>query len=150
MSTKPSAFQNCSSGPGRAPPPETKAQRVRLLALKGKDALGEAWVIDFKMGFEQRENARHGGEDGDALGLDEINQARSGEAALEMQLGAEDGGNPEAHHLAEDVAERQRVKDAQGMNDAQVLGVGPRAVFNGTDAGEDVAVGENDAFGIAC
>ena len=101
------------------------------------------------MGLEQRQNARHGGQHGDALAADELDEARRGEAALEVQLGAEDGRDPEAHGLAEDMAQRQRVQNAQRMDEPLVAHVGLGAVFNGPHAGQHVAVGDDDAFGVA-
>ena len=101
------------------------------------------------MRLKQGQDAGHGGEDRDALAADELDEARRGEAAFEMELGGEDGRNPEAHGLAEDVAERQRVQNAQRMDEPLVAHVGLGAFFDGPDAGEHIAVREHDAFGVA-
>ena len=101
------------------------------------------------MGLEQRQHARHGGQHGDALAVDQLDEPRSGEAALKVQFGGKDGWHPEAHGLAEDVAQRQRVQYAQRMDEALVAHVGLGAVFDGPYAGQHVAVRDDDAFGVA-
>ena len=42
-----------------------------------------------------------------------------------MDFGGEEWGNPEAHELAEDVAERERVQEAQRRKKARLRVVGP-------------------------
>ncbi len=112
-------------------------------------ALGKTGVCSFKMGFEEGQDAGHGGEDRDPLGADELDEARRRQPALKVKFSLEDGWNPEPHGLAEDVAERQRVQNAQGMDKALVAHIRLGTFFNGTHAGQHVAMGEDDAFGIA-
>ena len=92
------------------------------------------------MGLEQRQDARHGGQHGDALAVDQLDEPRRGEAAFEVQLGGKDGWDPEAHGLAEDVAQRQRVQNAQRMDEPLVAHVGLGAIFDGPHAGQHVAM----------
>ena len=103
----------------------------------------------FQMGLEERQDARHGSQNGDALTADEFDDVRSGQPAFEMQLGAEDRRDPQPHGLAEDVAQRKRVQNAQGMNHPLVAHVGLGAVFDGTHAGQHIAVGQDHAFRFA-
>ena len=101
------------------------------------------------MGLEQGKDPGHRSKDRDALAADGFNEAGCNQAALEVDLGAEDGGNPQAHGLAEDVAERQRVEEAQGVDVFLVAQVGLGSLHDGVDAGEDVAVRVNDALWVA-
>ncbi len=130
----------------KAPP---APQPVELLGLSCSDAFGEAGVRGFKMRLEQRQNARHGGQHGDALGCGSSRScaARPGGSQNAPRRG--EWRNPEAHGLAEDVAQRQRVQNAQRMNEPLIAHVWLGAVFDWADAGQHVAVREHDAFGIA-
>ena len=103
----------------------------------------------FQMRLEQSQHARHRGQNRDALAANEFDEARRGEPALEVQFGFEDGRNPQPHGLAEDMAQRKRVQNAQRMDQPLVAHVGLRAVFNGTDAGQHVAVSDHHALGLA-
>ena len=80
---------------------------------------------------------------------DQLDELRRGQAALKVQLGGEDRWNPQAHGLAEDVAQRQRVQNAQRMNQPLVAHVRLGAVFDGAHAGQHVAVRKHDALGVA-
>ncbi len=106
-------------------------------------------MFGFEVGFEEGEDAGDSGEDGDAFAADGFDEARGVEAGLEVDFGREDGGDPEAHHLAEDVAEGEGVEEAEGVYDALVTHVGLSGEADGFEAGEDVAVGVDDAFGVA-
>ena len=103
----------------------------------------------FQMGLEQRQHPGYGGQHGDALAVDGFNEPLCHQAIFKVQLGGEDGRNPQTHGLAEDVAQRQRVQNAQGMDQPLVAKIGLRAVLDGPHAGQHVAVGDHDAFGIA-
>src|ERR1700679_2045058 len=95
------------------PPPALPAELACGFAARFLDMHRQIRDGGFKMRFEQRKNAWHRSEDGDALALDGFDQARSYEAAFKMDFSAKDGRNPEAHGLPEDVAERQRVEKPQ-------------------------------------
>ena len=119
-----------------APPPEMSAQNLKPkarwmsrkrhqrfqpnlpagMSCEAAMRAASSGIGGLEMGFEQGEDARHRGEDGDALAMDGFNEAGRDEAAIEVDLGAEDGRDPEAHGLAEDVAQRQGVEKAQGMD----------------------------------
>ena len=73
---------------------------------------------------------------------------RAGSSCVgEVEFGGEQWGDPEAHELAEDVAEREGVEEAQGVDQALVAcGTLAISVSMGCEAGEDVAVGVDDAF----
>ena len=101
------------------------------------------------MRFQHSQNARHRGQHRNALAVDLLDQPRRCQPALEMHLGLEKRRNPKAHGLAEDVAQRQRVQNAQRMNQPLVAHVGLGAVFDWDHAGQHIAVRENDAFGVA-
>ena len=78
--------------------------------------------------FKSAMDSGHCGQHGDALAANGFNQARRGEALFKMQLGGEDGWNPEAHGLAKDMAQRQGVQNAQRMRQYSLPAhVGPRA-----------------------
>jgi hypothetical protein len=70
-------------------------------------------------------------------------------SSLEVQLGGKNGWNPQPHGLPENVAQRQRVQNAQGMNQPLIAHIGRRAVLDGSHAGQHVAVSDHDALGIA-
>ena len=101
------------------------------------------------MGLEQGHDPGHSGKNGDALAADGLNEPWRNQAALEVKLGGIDGWNPQAHGLAEDVAQRQRLEDAEGMDQPLVAHVGLGRVLDGSYAGQHVAVGEDDSLGIA-
>ncbi len=65
---------------------------------------GEVGVLGFEMGLEYGEHARHCDQDGDALAVDGVDDAGGGDAVFEVDFGGEDGRDPQAHGLAEDVA----------------------------------------------
>src|SRR6185437_1014313 len=88
-------------------------------------------------------------EHGDTLVADGFNQFWRNEAAFEMNVCAEDGWDPHAHGLTEHVAERQRVQETQRVHDFFIAEIALGGSFDGTDAGQHVAVGVNDALGIA-
>ena len=117
--------------------------------MRASGAFGKFGTGRFQMGLEEGQNARHGSQNGDALGADQFNDVRRGEPALEVQLGPEDGRDPESHGLAEDMAQRQRVQNAQRMNQPLVAHVGLGAIFDGPHAGQHIAVGEDHALGFA-
>ena len=98
-----------------------------------------------QMRAQELQDARDGDEDGDALAADEVGHAGGIELLGEVDFGGEDGGDPEAHELAEDVAEREAVQEAQGMDPALVAAVFCDLVLDGLEGGEDVAVGVDDA-----
>ncbi len=101
------------------------------------------------MRFEQRQHARHGGQHRNALAADGLNQLGRHQATLEMHLGGKDGWDPQPHHLAEDMAQRQGVQKTQGMEGLLIAHVGLRAVGDGLHAGQHVAMGMDDALGVA-
>ena len=86
-------------------------------------------------------------ENRDAFEADAIDQARGFELCLEVDFGGKQRGRPEAHELAEDVAERKAVEKAQRVNEALVAQILLHLALDGIEAGEDVAVGVDDAFG---
>ena len=139
--------RTASSGPGSAPPPEMSAQNLRpkarctsrkrhqrreratpIVPARLLDALGQPGQRGFEVRLQQRVDARHGGQHGDALAADGFNKARRHQAAFKVQLGAEDVRHPQAHGLAEDVAQRQRVQNAQRMDQPLVAQVGLRGL----------------------
>ena len=100
------------------------------------------------MRAQQLQDAWDGDEDGDAFAADEFGHARGFELIAEVEFGGEQRRHPEAHELAEDVAERQGVEEAQRMHPALILEIFCDLVFDGLQAGEDVAMGVDDAFGL--
>ena len=101
-----------------------------------------------QVGAQEMQDAGDGDEDGDALAADEVGHAGGVELIGEVDFGGEEGGDPEAHELAEDVAEGQGVEEAQGMEAAFVAAIFGDLVFDGLEADEDVAVGVDDALGL--
>ena len=84
-------------------------QRHKPLAEPGK--------LRFQMGLQQVQYARHGGQHGDALCADRLNQAPRLQAVFEMNLGGHQRWNPQPHELPEDVTQGQGMQEAQGMKD---------------------------------
>ena len=99
-----------------------------------------------KVRSQQMEHARHGDEDGDAFAVDEVDGALGFELIDEVGFGGEEWGDPEAHELAEDVAEGEGVEETQRVNEALVAAVLCDLVFDGLEAGQDVAVSVDDAL----
>ena len=66
-----------------------------------------------------------------------------------VQLGGEQGRGPQSHELAEDMAEWQRVQDANGVKGLLELEILLHLLLDGSKAREHVAMGVDDAFGIA-
>ena len=130
-----------------SPAPQDRDTGCGSLGTGG--TLGEAGQGGFKMRLEEGQDAGDGCQHRDALPPDGLNQARGYQAAFKVQLGCVDGRNPQAHGLAEDVAQGQRVQDAQRMDQTYIAQVGLRCFFNGPDAGQHIAVGEHDPFGVA-
>jgi hypothetical protein len=56
--------------------------------------------------------------------------------------------NPQAHELPKDVAERQRVQNAQGMNEALVAQILADLLLQGIERGQHIALGVHDALGL--
>jgi hypothetical protein len=125
------------------------ARRRRCLRGRGGDACREAGQRGFQMSLQQGVDAGNGGQHGDAFAANGLDEPGGDEAAFKVQFSAIDGRHPQTHGLAEDVAQGQRVQNAQRMHHALVAEVGLRGSLDGLKAGQHVAVGEDDAFGIA-
>ena len=77
---------------------------------------------------------------------DGLDEALRLEAGFEMDFCAEEWRNPQAHELAEDVAERERVEKMKWVEDALVLQVLLDLGLDGVEAREHVAMGVDDTF----
>ena len=66
-----------------------------------------------------------------------------------MNLRYQQRRNPKPHELAEDVTERQRMQNAQRMNEALVAQVLGYLLFQRIERGQHIAVGVDNAFGFA-
>ncbi len=100
-----------------------------------------------EMGAKEIEGAGDGDEDGDAVEADAIEETRGFELGLQVEFGGEDGWNPETHELSEDVAEREAVEETEGMKGTLVAAIFGDLALDGVEAGENVAMGVDDAFG---
>ena len=130
-------------------PPAPPAEFTRRCGLGGGDARGEPGIGGFEVGLEQGKDAGNGGEDGDAFATDGLNQAGRDQTAFKVDFGAKDGRDPDAHGLAEDVAQREGVKKAQRVDESLIAHVTLRGLLDGFHAGEHVSVGVHDALGVA-
>ena len=75
-------------------------------------------------------------------------QSRRLQAVFKVDLRYQQRRNPQPHKLAEDVAERQRMQNAQRMHQALVAQVLGHLLFQGIERGQHVAVGVHDALGF--
>ena len=123
------------------PPTLPDGESFRLLEVAGER--GEARE---EMRAKQMQDARHGDENGDAFAADEVRHARGFEVFAEVNFGGEQGRCPKSHELTEDVTERHAVQEAQGMDPALVLEVLCHLVFDGLQADENVAMGDDDSL----
>ncbi len=89
----------------------------------------------FQVHLEQRQNPGHGGQHADAFAANRLNQPGRDQFVFEVQLGGKDRRNPQPHGLAEDVAQRQRVQNAEGMDQPLVAQVGLCPLLDGPHAG---------------
>ena len=101
------------------------------------------------MDLEQGNYSGHGGQNGDALFADGLNQSRSNQPAFKVKFGPEDGRNPKTHGLPEYVAQWQRLQDAQGMDQPLVGQIGLGCLLNWPNAGQHISMGKHNALGIA-
>ena len=85
---------------------------------------------------------------GDAVAADQLQQARRLQTAFEMHLRGHQRRNPQSHELPEDMAERQRVQEAQRMHDALVGQIFLHLALDGLKACDHVAMSMDDAFGL--
>ena len=99
------------------------------------------------MGAQQLQRARDRNEDRDAFETEAVDHARGFELGIEVDLGSEQRGRPKAHELAEDVAERKAVEEAQRVEDALVAEILLHLALDRVEAGQDVAMGVDDALG---
>ncbi len=111
----------------------------------GGELRGEIGEGELEMGAQEFEGARHRDEHGDAVKTKVVDDAGGVELGLEVDFGGEQGRGPEAHELAEDVAERQAVEEAQRMKRPLEGEVLLHLALDGVEAGEDVAMGVDDA-----
>src|ERR1700760_2604150 len=114
----------------------------------GPEPVRECWVEACEMTAQQLEHTRDGGEHGDTVSTDELNEARCVEAGLEVDLGGEQWRHPKSHELAKDVRERKGVEKAKGMKWALVAPVSGNLALDGIERSEHIAVGVNNAFGF--
>ena len=126
-----------------APPADAEGEGFGLLELRGegREALEE-------VGAEEVEDAGDGDEDLDAVKGDEVEESGEVEVVGEVEFGGEQGGDPEAHEVAEDVADGKGLEETEGVDEALVATIAGDFGFDGGEAGEDVAVGVDDAFGV--
>ena len=126
--------------------PEAPPAPERRDLLGGVEPVLERRVETREMAAQQLQHARHSGQHGDALVMDELDEARRIQTGFEVDLGGEQGWHPEAHELAEDVRERQGVEEAERVEGALVAAVFGDLALDGVERGEHVAVGVDDAF----
>ncbi len=120
-------------------PPELLAGRGRDERF-GSDA-GEVFLEDF-------EDFGDGDEDGDAPDADVADDFGRVVAALKDNCAPSMGGMKRAMAWPEHMAQREKVQKADGREGAGVLAVFEHLALDGDDVGEDVGVGDNDAFGF--
>ncbi len=98
------------------------------------------------MNTQQLQHARHHSGDGDALAADSIHHMAGDKVVFIMHLCGQQRRNPQAHKLAENVAQRQGVQEAQRMKPAFVAQIFLDLALQNFDAGQNIAVRMNDAF----
>ena len=79
------------------------------------------------MAPQQFQHPGYGGEHGDAVPLDELDEAGRIQPGLEVDLGREERRHPKSHELPEDVRERKGVKEAERMERSLVASVSVRS-----------------------
>ena len=85
----------------------------------------------------------------DPLLVHKPDQAWRLQAVFKMNLRRQQRRNPQAHELPKDVAKRQRMQNAQRVNEALVAQVLADLLFQGIERGQHIAVGVHDAFRLA-
>ena len=85
----------------------------------------------------------------DPLLVHKPHQAWRLQAVFEVDLRRQQRRNPQAHELAKNVAERQRMQNAQRMNEALVAQVLADLLFQGIERGQHIALGVHDALRLA-
>ena len=102
------------------------------------------------MNTQQFQHARHHGGDRDALAADTFHQVAGDQVVLIMHLRGQQRRHPQAHELAENVAQRQGMQEAQRMKPAFVTQIFFYLAIKNFDAGQNVAVGVDDPFRGRC
>jgi hypothetical protein len=112
-------------------------------------ALCQAGQSRLQVHPEQRQYSRHCGQHGDALSPDGFHQPGRDQPALKVQFRPIDRRDPQPHGLAKHMAQRQRVQNAQRVDQPLIAHVRLRCVFDWPDAGQHIAVGQHNTFRIA-
>src|SRR6185437_7385736 len=89
---------------------------------------------------QQMQHARYRNQHGDAVPLDDVGDARGIELVREVDLSAQESRRPQAHELAEDVAQRQRVQKAQRMKRPLESAILRDLTLNRIERDQDVAM----------
>ena len=116
------------------------------LAPGGGQTLRKPRKLRLQPASQQIEHPRNRRQNRDPLLVHEPGQARRLQAVFKVDLRCQQRRNPQPHELAKDVAERQRMQNAQRMNQALVAQVLGHLLFQGIERGQHIAVGMHDAL----
>ena len=94
------------------------------------------------------EHARHGDEQRGALAANGAHNFRGVERFLEDDRGTHQRRNEDPEELAEDVAQRKQIHEAQGMKETLVFQIGLNSALERLEIRENVAVREDHAAGL--
>src|SRR5437764_13840487 len=94
------------------------------------------------------QNLRDRNQDGDAARVDLADDLFRTVARHEDDDAREHGRDEGGHGLAEHMAEREKVQETDGEKGAAVFEIFLDFALHRDDVGDDVAVGDDDAFGL--
>src|SRR5437868_3820398 len=101
------------------------------------------------MRLHQIEHARNGCQHRDPPRPDAFDDVGRYQTSLEVYLGSEQRRNPQAHELTEDMAERKRVEDPDGVKESLVTEIFVHLHFDWSKTREYVLMSMNDTLGLA-
>ena len=103
-------------------------------------------VVALDLLAQRVEEARHGDDDRDAVLLDSGDDLRRVERVLKVDFAAEELRHEDAHELAEDMAERQQVEEADRVEGPFPLAVLVDLALKRAEVRQQVAVRDDDAL----
>src|ERR1041384_191931 len=133
----------------RAKPPPTFERRPMSGLFNGARELDGAPArrrVAFDCLAQRVEQARHRNDAVDAFAPHSVDQFTRAQVVLQEDLRADELRHEDGHELAEDVAERHEVQEAQGMKEALPTAIFIYLSFDGREIGEQVAMRKHDAL----
>ena len=97
---------------------------------------------------QQFQDAGNGRQHRDSIPANGRDDLRGIEGVEKEGLATQQGRHENAHHLAEDMAEGQQAQEADGMDRSRPLGILADLVFEGSQIGQQVPVGEANPLGL--